>query len=197
MNLRVSLALLVLLVHAACCEERTIIFGISLGLNATESGDFGGAQQDTLEGLMVWKDWFNSLNASARTTSWGMTFKVDLHVAEDSKFADTPQNEQIMFDVYRDMALNSSIDYLFSPVASPWDIQARNYTYYVLGVPVMVGTPSTKASLYLLSASTPFEALLPSVILQIKSNLNPLSLLAPGTTGMGSFWRLFSAARLQ
>jgi hypothetical protein len=143
-KLYILLALLVVAMASGVrAEERTLVFGISLGLNATESGDFDGVQQSTKEGLELWRDWWNGLDASKRTTSWGMTFKIALHIVDNSKLSDPwgqNTNELNMYSVYANMIANSSIDYFFPPVASPWDIQLRNYTHLNHGLPVMVGT---------------------------------------------------------
>lgn len=118
----------------------TFTFGVSLAMNATEAGGFSGVQSDTLKGYEIWQDWFNSQSPESRRTKWGTTFKVDLHVEDFSNFAESESNMLALFAVYEKMHRNATIDFFFGPIATPWDIQVRNYSYYELGIPFMMGT---------------------------------------------------------
>lgn len=123
-------------------SETTVVFGINLALDSPPSQSFAGTQLQVLYGLEIWRDWWNALPASNRTTNWGDSIKVQLHVERFSNYSDDGLgiNQHLLYETYANMSQNSSINYFFAPVASPWDIQLRNYSYYALGIPFMVGT---------------------------------------------------------
>lgn len=124
----------------AAAAEETLVFGISLALHPPPGQPFQEMQTDCLAGLELWRDWWNQLPAENRTRRYGPPFKVDLSVSSAaSDFTDTPANKEVIFNAYRDMANNASIDYLFGPIGSPWGVATRNFTYAELGVPIMVG----------------------------------------------------------
>lgn len=126
---------------ATAVAEDTLTFGISLALHPPAGQPFQDIQTDCLAGLEIWRDWWNALPASNRTRRYGSPFKVELAVSSAaSDFTDTIANRDIMFNTYRSMASNTSIDYLFGPIGSPWGVPTRNFTYYELGVPIMIGT---------------------------------------------------------
>ena len=146
MTIKFTVALLLVMLCALgtpASADRTVTFGINLALHSGASDYFYTVQPDVLNGLLLWKDWWNALPASNRTTKWGETLTVDLFVDTFSNYTDVTTNMNSLFNVYRGLVSNTSIDYLFVPVASPWDIQLRNFTYYELGVRNMVGTQST------------------------------------------------------
>ena len=125
-------------VAIVAAEEVTYLFGISLGLNRTEAGALHQVQYDNMYGLEIWRDWWNQRSVEDRTTKYGVTFKVELHISNYSRFQ--AGNMYELFEVYRLMQQNYPIDFYFVPTTTPWDIQTRNYTYYELGIPYMVGT---------------------------------------------------------
>lgn len=127
--------------NTAVVAEDTLTFGISLALHPPAGQPFKSFQTDCLAGLEIWRDWWNALPASNRTRRYGPPFKVELAVSSAaSDYTDTPANRDVMFNTYRSMASNRSIDYLFGPIGSPWGVPTRNFTYYELGVPIMLGT---------------------------------------------------------
>lgn len=138
-----ALALVLIVALQGCLvegEERTFTFGISLALDAPPGQYFAGVQVETLHGITIWKEWWNSLSVAERTMKNGDSFKVELHIERFSNYTDLEVNKRALFNTYAAMFANTSIDFLFMPVASPWDIPFRNYSYYELGVPFTVGT---------------------------------------------------------
>lgn len=129
---------------ASAQEEQTFIFGISLALDAPPDQNFAQVQVETYQGMIIWKEWWNSLPKSARTMKNGNSFLVDFHIERFSNYGQSDTDRQGMFDTYARMAANQSIDYLFMPVGAPWNIELRNYTYYELGVPFVVGMCSSR-----------------------------------------------------
>lgn len=136
-----ALALVLIVALQGCLvegEERTFTFGISLALDAPPGQYFAGVQVETLHGITIWKEWWNSLSVAERTMKNGDSFKVELHIERFSNYTDLEVNKRALFNTYAAMFANTSIDFLFMPVASPWDIPFRNYSYYELGVPFTV-----------------------------------------------------------
>jgi len=138
--------------HGLCDElaatvEDTIGFGIPLALNPPPGQSFQQVQRECLVGLEVWRDWWNGLPAANRARRYGPPFKVDLVVSSSaSDYTDNSANLELMYNVYRDMVHNSSVSYLFGPVASPWGYQVRNFTLYELNVPIMIGMYPSRQS---------------------------------------------------
>lgn len=127
---------------AASSSETTYVFGTNLALDAGSAQSFSNTQLQTLQGLEIWQDWWNALPAANRTTKWGEVFNVQLHVERFSNYTADYSNTNMynLFNTYYNMSQNTSINYFFSQVASPWGIQLRNYSYYELGIPFMCGT---------------------------------------------------------
>lgn len=121
-------------------DETTIIFGISLAINASPLESFAVVQNDTLHGFQLWKDWWNGLPRGNRTTKWGETINVALHVEPFSNYTYDDANMYMLFDTYENMTKNASINYFMAPVGSPWAVPLRNYTYLNLSIDFMVGT---------------------------------------------------------
>lgn len=67
-------------------QERNFTFGINLALNASIAGSSYQQQVDTLIGLEIARDWWNSLPASSRTTRWGEVVRINLHVETWSEY---------------------------------------------------------------------------------------------------------------
>jgi hypothetical protein len=135
----VLLLLGVLLAAHGATSEVTYTFGVNLALNESQSGSFSSVQLDAFIGYSIWKDWWNSRSIADRTTRSGVTFKVDLHVEQFSDYSTIPGNQETLFQTYYNMSKNTSIDFFLSPVACPWGVALRNYSYYELGIPLMVG----------------------------------------------------------
>jgi hypothetical protein len=119
-------------------EEVTYTFGISLGLNRSQAGTLGQVQYDNLDGFEIWRDWWNARSPADRTTRYGTTFKVALHVEDYSNLVNGSMYG--LFETYAKMQSYGNISFYFVPTTTPWDVECRNYTYYELGIPFMVGT---------------------------------------------------------
>jgi hypothetical protein len=141
-HILLGIALVVLLAlvarHETAAEEITYVFGMTLDPNPNPTTAYYQAQKQAKMGLEIWRDWWNGLSVGNRTMSNGDAFKVALHF-EDADYSSVTGSQQDLFDVYHDMSMNGSIDFFFVPVASPWDIQLRNYSYYALNIPFMLG----------------------------------------------------------
>lgn len=137
----VSLLLGVAVVQGA---ERTITFGVNLALEGSSS--YTEAQKDSLIGFTIWQNWWNSRDPQFRTAKDGTALKVALHVETFSGYTYSYANQQALYDTYASMKANTSIDYYFAPVACPFGVALRNYSYYALGMPLMVCTYPPLAS---------------------------------------------------
>lgn len=137
--------------NASSVPETTIVFGVNLALYGPSTQSYTANQIQAYQGFVIWQDWWNALPASSRKTTWGKVINVELHIETYSNYIQNytyDWNYYAMQEVYASMARNASIDYLFATVASPWDIQLRNYTYYELGVPVTVAPADSSLAWY-------------------------------------------------
>lgn len=139
-------SVVVLLFACTHAANVTYVFGVNLGLNATEAGRHAQSQVDSLRGYEIARDWWNGLPSSARTTTWGDVVDVELHVATYSKYGGAEWNYQGAYDSYANMSANASIDYFF-PTTAWAGVKVREYTYQNLGVQLMV-SPSDSSEVY-------------------------------------------------
>lgn len=138
--LNVLVVLSVLGVALAQPVERTFTFGINLALDYDTLG--ADVQHQALIGYTLWQDWWNAKSPQLRTTKGGEVFKVGLHVETFSGYGThNSSNPGMLFDTYASMFANATIDYFFAPVACPFGVSLRNYSYYALGIPLMICTP--------------------------------------------------------
>lgn len=131
-------ALLLLLALGVAASNRTYVFGVNLGLNASESGAYYPAQVQTLQGYTLWRDWWNDLPEVLRTTQWGDVISVELHVEQFSDFSYANALPGLQ-NAYYSMSQNSSIDYYFC-TSGLNGVQIRDYTYNNLSIPIMMCT---------------------------------------------------------
>jgi rhodanese-related sulfurtransferase len=111
----------------ATLEETTINVGIPLGLQPLTAPDsLWYIQNDSYVGLMIWQNWWNSLEPSLRTTSYGATLKFNLTVYEHNyRYASNEPNRLFVAELVHNMSIDPNIDFMFPPVGSPWGTQLR------------------------------------------------------------------------
>lgn len=124
------------LVGLSAVYADTFTFGINIVPDSPLAGWYRDTDQQALIGYKVWKDWWNSLPVASRTTKWGQVVDVELHIESYADYTGSNTSLTGLFEVYKSMAQNQSIDYLFGTVGFA-GIKLRQYMSN-LGVPLMV-----------------------------------------------------------
>lgn len=140
-----SAVFFLVLIGISAVYADTFTFGINIVPDSPLAGWYKYTDQQALVGLGIWKDWWNSLPVSSRTTKWGQVIEVDLHVESYADYTGTNASLTGLFNTYKNMAQNESINYLFGTIGFA-GIKLRQYLYS-LGVPVMV-FPSDSSDLF-------------------------------------------------
>lgn len=127
-------------------DEIIYVFGVNLGLNASLSGSYYPSQIQSLQGYILWRDWWNALPSEARMTKWGVPFRVELHVEEYSDFNYGDYQIPELLQVYANMAANTSIDFYFDTSSFGGD-PVREYAFNTLNISMMMA-PLDSGELY-------------------------------------------------
>jgi gamma-aminobutyric acid type B receptor len=139
--------------NTCLAENKTYVFGINLALDPVLSGWNYEENLGTLQGLEIWRDWWNGLPASQRTTAWGDTFTVELHVETFSDYSTNgPTQMAGVYGAYANMTQNSSIDYYFG-TAGFQGIPVRTYCLETLNIPIQVFPLDSSEAFYALPGS--------------------------------------------
>lgn len=143
-----SLCLVLLLFTMGQCANVTYTFGVNLGLNAADNA----LQVQSLRGYEIWVSWWNARPPAMRTTPWGDTFTVALHVNTFSNYGYEEASYQGIYDSYRNMSTNSSIDFFFATTA--WEgVRVRRYASQSLGIDLMIGPTDSSEAYYRIPGS--------------------------------------------
>ena len=135
--------------------ETTLTVGISLGLQAPASDPYGFVQKRAHEGLEIWRDAFNAMIPSNRTTKDGKVINFRLEVFENfGRFSYVdPTHFTFMMTQMLEMSNNASLDYVLPPVGSPWGTILRNASYLTGNVPFTIGIADSREYWYRLPGS--------------------------------------------
>jgi hypothetical protein len=124
----------------ACSAVTTVTFGISLSLVAEDPSLVSrlGTQRECNAGLIVFRDWFNSLPAASRSLKLANNVSepllVDLVIMED-KFNDT-----IRWTNYQELAGRADVDFLFAPCGTPQSHPIADMVYADYGRQIIMGS---------------------------------------------------------
>lgn len=128
----------------------TINVAISLGLQMSTSDPYAFVQNDTYVGLLIWKNWWNSLPTSMRTTSYNTILEFNITVFENFGRFSFFNNDDLNFllDQAHNMSEDPNVDFILAPVGTPWAILLRNTSYYQDHVPVTIGLADSTEAWY-------------------------------------------------
>lgn len=142
---RTSLFILLSL-HLLSVTASPTVFGVNLALHSTNF--YLKDQVEANIGLEVWRDWWNALPESHRTTKWGEVIDVELHIETWSEYGDwTSEGLASLCQIYGNMTLNSSISYYFTPVAFR-GVDVRRCTHQDYGIDLMIGSTDSSDRYY-------------------------------------------------
>ena len=149
----VCLLILFCLTTSTTARDRSYTFGINLALDPIEAGSYYSSQAESLIGLQVWRDWWNALPVDQRTSKSGEVISVELHVETWSGYSPgfTSGTLASLTEAYSNMTTNSTIDYLFAPVAL-WGVAVRQ-SMYNRGVSIMMGSTDSSEGYYAIPGS--------------------------------------------